>query len=87
MMLLDELSNQEIAILQATKASYYGMSATDLALYAETNVASAQETLAILAEKEILVPYEEYDGTICYCFPDNEISQTVYDELYGPLEV
>lgn len=86
-MLLDHLSDQEIAILQATKASESAMTVEELARNAETSVGNAQKTLDLLVAKKILQPdYQEWDGTIHYYFPwDSDYAQAVYDEIYGPL--
>lgn len=81
-MLLDDLTNREIAILQATKASENALTAEELAQNAEAPLESAKQTLGLLTERNILKCVDWPDVPV-YCFPDNDDAQQVYDELHG----
>lgn len=85
-MLLERLSNQEIAILLATKASENAQTLQELAMNVEIYPESVKPVLALLARKGILEPYKDWDGTIRYLYPDNDYAQSVYNELYGSLK-
>lgn len=86
-MLLESLSNQELALLQATKASENAQTLQELATNAETYPAQATTAISSLVQRGILEPYEqEWNGTTRYMYAGNDYAQAVYDELYGPLE-
>lgn len=83
--ILENLSDQELALLQATKASENAQSALELAANAETYPHAAMPALASLVERNILEPYEQWDGSTRYMYAPNGYAQGVYDALYGPL--
>lgn len=80
-MLLESLSDQEIAILLATKASENAQSLQELAMNVETHPESVKPFLGLLVRKGILEPYKDWNGTIRYVYPDNDYAQSLYDEL------
>ena len=87
MNILRNLSDQELALLQATKASENAQTADELATNAETYPALAEPALASLVQRDILEPYEQdWDNTTHYMYAGNDYAQAVYDALYGPLE-
>lgn len=85
--ILRNLSDQELALLQATKASECAQTADELATNAETYPALAEPALASLVERGILQPdYQDWDDTTHYMYAGNDYAQSVYDALYGPLK-
>jgi hypothetical protein len=86
--ILASLTNQEIAILQATKASEKAQTAEELATNAEIYPAQATPAISSLVQRSILESYEqEWDSTMRYMYAGNDYAQAVYDALYGPLEL
>lgn len=83
--MLENLTQQEIAILLATQYSECVQTAEELAQDCETNTENAQKTIDALVKRNILEPSEQWNGSIGYSFADNEYAQSVYDEIYGPL--
>lgn len=85
--ILENLSHQELALLQATKASENAQTLQELAMNAETYPESAKPVVASLVDRGILEPYEqEWDNATHYMYAGNNYAQAVYDALYGPLE-
>ncbi len=76
---VDELTQQELAILLATRCSDYAQSESQLARNVETP--SVQDTLDTIVEKGILQPFEGYttDGRLStlYGYSDNDYAQAV----------
>jgi hypothetical protein len=72
------LSDQEWAILLATRISENALSLADLAEAAEVDVVRASVVVAGLVERQILWPLENFDGTIVYAYADNARAQRVY---------
>jgi hypothetical protein len=85
--ILANLSGQEIAILQATKASENAQTLPELATNAEAYPECAQTALASLVERGILEPYGWDGSPRWYAYAGNDYAQAVYDALYGPLEL
>jgi hypothetical protein len=80
---MENFTDQEIAVLLATRASTNAMTLPALASSIETTLMRAHGTIADLVRKNILEPLESYDGMIVYAFAGNDSAQAVYDEIYG----
>lgn len=75
------LTDQEIALLLATRTSENALSLPALAATVSTSIDNAANTLALLTEKGILRPIESYDG-IVYGYADNDAAQAVYKGIH-----
>ncbi len=80
-----KFSNQEFALLQATRYSEHAQSASQLAQNAEAT--DVQDTLDCLVKKDILQSFEGYtttDGKLetVYGYADNDLAQQIYCEIH-----
>lgn len=78
---MHNLTDQEIALLLATRTSENAMSLPELAATAETGIDNAANTLASLTAKNILRPIESFNG-IVYGYADNDAAQQVYSTIH-----
>lgn len=78
---MENLTDQEIALLLATRTTDNAMSLSELAATAETSVDNAANTLALLTGKGILEPIEAFNG-IVYGYCESDAAQAAYEDIH-----
>jgi hypothetical protein len=77
-----KLTDQEMAILLATRESENAQTAHDLAQRAECRDSQAQETIDGLVRQSILRQIESYDDRVVYGYGMSDLAQAVYCEIH-----
>jgi hypothetical protein len=84
---IEDLTHRELALLLATRVSDHAQTPQQLAMNAECHYEDALPVLKRLAERGIVEPIENWDGSTVLVFSPCDYAQAVYDEIYGPLEI
>lgn len=77
-----ELSNQELAVLLATRESENAQSVAELAGHTEQYPEDIMPALDGLVERDILAPIEAWHGGTVYIYTDTPISESIYCEIH-----
>lgn len=77
-----KLTDQEMAILLATRESENAQTAHDLAQRAECRDSQAQETIDGLVAQDILRPIKSYDDRVVYGYGMSGLAESVYCKIH-----
>jgi predicted transcriptional regulator len=76
------LTEQELAVLLATRESENAQGLEQLAQAVESDQCGVQQVLASLVARDILEPLEQYDGSQVYGYTAAPWSQAIYEEIH-----
>jgi hypothetical protein len=82
MSMTDRLSDQEVALLLATRCSWQAQTLAELAQATEIRLDQASPVVCQLVKRGILEPYIDYDHSVRYMYQWNDTAQAVYAEIH-----